>query len=184
MYLLTRTTIPQSLGTSTTTIALLDNVIVSAQPSPTQPDANVPPHQPPRSYSCPPVEPHTHMAKTLSYEYTEPGHKFEKFEVFDHIREWMYHPSQEESASGAISKIFGSWEPRAIKNLVIAKLSSSETESYNIQCLDETSSVVSHMDRVQEHSDPPHQLFEKVDSWLADLAETPQTPAGYPDKYN
>jgi hypothetical protein len=183
IFLLTRTTIPYSVGTSMTTIANLDKDIVSAQPSPTptQLHTNVHPHELPQPYPYPPAEQHIQTTTNLSHGYSGLSQKIEQFGVIDNVQRSMYQSSRDQVASEDIDKIFGSWETQSIKRLVIAKLSSTGTGSCGNQFLDETS-VESNMDGVEGYPNPPCRLFETVDLWLAGLVETPPSPETYVDE--
>jgi hypothetical protein len=183
IFFLTRTTIPYSVGTSITTIANLDKDVVPAQPSPapTQPHTNVHPHELPQPYSYPTTKHHIQTTTNLSHEYPRLSHTIEQFGVVDNVQNSMYNPSRDQFASKDMDKIFGSWETQSIKKLVIAKLSSTETDSCDNQFLDEISAE-SNMDRVEGYPNPSCQLFETVDLWLAGLVETPPSPETYVDE--
>ena len=72
-----------------------------------------------------------------------------------------------------VSIVFGHWETKAVRKLVLAKMSSSATEEFDLQGWDEESSDSNVSGACDFHWASPS-VVAKVDNWLATVIDIPQ----------
>lgn len=72
-----------------------------------------------------------------------------------------------------VSVLFGHWETKAVKELVLAEMSSTEMEEYDLRAWDEESSESNGSGAADFNWALPR-VVEKVDNWLSTVVDTPQ----------
>jgi hypothetical protein len=72
-----------------------------------------------------------------------------------------------------VSIVFGHWETKAVRKLVLAKMSSSATEEFDLQGCDEESSN-SNVGGACDFRWASPSVVAKVDNWLSTIIELPR----------
>jgi hypothetical protein len=72
-----------------------------------------------------------------------------------------------------VSIVFGHWETKAVRKLVLAKMSSSATEEFDLQGWDEESSD-SNISGACDFHLASQSVVARVDNWLSTIIDIPQ----------
>lgn len=81
-------------------------------------------------------------------------------------------PAQHINDFKPLSIVFGHWETKAVRKLVLAKMSSSVTEEFDLQGWDEESSDSNVSGAGDFHWTPPS-VVAKVENWLSTIIDVP-----------
>ena len=69
-----------------------------------------------------------------------------------------------------VSVLFGHWETKTVRELVLAKMSSTEKEEYDLRAWDEESSE-SNVSGAADFNWASPRVVEKVDNWLSTVVD-------------
>ena len=100
----------------------------------------------------------SHPPPGIADEYGAPGMGF-------------LNPSPHVTELKPVSVLFGHWETKAVRELVLAKLSSTEMEEYDLRAWESSESNVS---GAADFNWAPPRIVEKVDNWLSTVVDIPQ----------
>jgi hypothetical protein len=101
-----------------------------------------------------------HPSQEINDEYGAPGMR-------------ILNPAQRITDLKPVSILFGHWETKAVRELVLTNISSSATEEYDLQGWDKESSHSNASGACDFHWASPR-VVEKVDNWLSTVIDTPQ----------
>jgi hypothetical protein len=85
----------------------------------------------------------------------------------------ILNPAQHITDLKPISIVFGHWETKTVRDLVLTKMSSSATEEYDLEGWDGGSSDSDVSGACDFHSASPR-VVAKVDNWLSTIIDVPQ----------